>query len=156
MNSAKVDGVGELQGLVGQSIGPTDWIEITQDRIDRFAEVSGDHQWIHVDPEAAAEQSPFGRTIAHGDLTLAIVNGHRIQLLEHHGLKLSLNYGWDKVRYPAPVPVDSRIRIWAEVREVDERGEGWWHMVTRFTVERERESKPVFVGDSATRFQPAD
>lgn len=151
MAAVSVEGIEGLRGLVGEAIGPTDWVEVTQERIDGFAEVSGDHQWIHVDPERAARESPFGRTIAHGDLTLALVNGMRSELIDQRGVAMGINYGWDRVRYPAPVPVGSRVRVSAEVLSVDERGEGWWHVVTRLTVEREGSEKPVFVGDSAAR-----
>jgi acyl dehydratase len=155
MAAVRVEGIEGLRELIGQRIGPTDWVEVTQERIDKFAEVSGDHQWIHVDPERAARESPFRVTIAHGDMTLALVNGMRSQLIEHRGVAMALNYGWERVRYPAPVPVGSRLRVSAEVLSVDERGEGWWHVVTRLTVEREGSDKPVFVGDSAARILAA-
>ena len=149
--SVSAEGIDGLRELIGEPIGPTDWIEVTQERIDRFAEVSGDDQWIHVDPERCARESPFGTTIAHGDLTLALINGIRDQLIQQRGVTMAINYGWDRVRYPAPVPVDSRVRIGAEVLSVDDRGEGWWHVVTRLTVEREGSEKPVCVADSAVR-----
>lgn len=155
MAAVSVEGIEGLNALVGERIGPTDWVEVTQERIDGFADVSGDHQWIHVDAERAARESPFGKTIAHGDLTLALVNGMRSQLIEQRGLAMALNYGWERVRYPAPVPVGSRIRVAAEVLSVDERGDGWWHVVTRLTVEREGSEKPVCVADSATRILAA-
>jgi acyl dehydratase len=151
MAAVSVEGIEGLQRLIGERIGPSDWIEVTQELIDRFADVSGDHQWIHVDPERAARESPFGRTIAHGDLTLSLINGVRGELIEQRGVTMALNYGWEKVRYPAPVLVDSRLRVSAEVVSASERGEGWWHVVTRFTVEREGGEKPVCVADSAAR-----
>ena len=146
-----VDGIDGLRELIGKPVGPTDWVEVTQERIDGFAEVSGDHQWIHVDRERSERESPFGTTIAHGDLTLAMINGLRERLIEQRGVAMAINYGWDRVRYPAPVPAGSRIRVGAEVVSVDDRGEGWWHVVTRLTVEREGSEKPVCVADSATR-----
>lgn len=146
-----VEGIEGLRGLLGERLGPSEWVEVTQERIDGFADVSGDHQWIHVDRDRAERESPFGTTIAHGDLTLALVNGLRSQLLEQRGVTLAINYGWEKVRYPAPVPAGSRVRVSAEVVSVEGRGEGWWHVVTRFEVEGEGQAKPVCVADSAVR-----
>ena len=151
MAEVTVNGIDDLRGLIGEAIGPGDWIDVPQERIDSFADVSGDHQWIHVDAARAAEESPFGGTIAHGDLTLALINGVRAELIDQRGIAMAINYGWEKVRYPAPVPAGSRVRIGAEVISVDDRGEGWWHVVTRFTVEREGGEKPVCVADSAVR-----
>src|SRR5919106_154608 len=105
-----VNGIDELKGLAGRTLGPSPWREVTQEEIDRFAEVSGDHQWIHVDPERAKNESPFGKTVAHGNLTLSMIDGFRPQLLESSGFKLGVNYGWNKVRFPAPVLSGSRIR----------------------------------------------
>ena len=99
-----VNGIEELQGLVGKTIGPSDWREVTQEMIDTFAELSGDDQWIHVDVERAKKESPFGTTVAHGNLTLSMIDGFRRDLLESGGFKLGVNYGWNKVRFPAPVP----------------------------------------------------
>ena len=151
MAALTVDGVEGRRGAIGKPIGPGEWIEVAQERIDAFAEVSGDDQWIHVDRERAASESPFGGTVAHGDLTLSLINGARADLLDQRGFALAVNYGWEKVRYPAPVPAGSRVRIGAEVISVDDRGEGWWHVVTRFTVEREGADKPACVADSAVR-----
>ena len=97
-----VNGIDEVRGLVGQSIGPSEWRTVTQEDIDKFAELSGDDQWIHVDVERAKTESPFGTTIAHGNLTLAMIDGFRPELFESTGFKLGVNYGWNKVRYPAP------------------------------------------------------
>ena len=140
-----------MKGLVGQEVGPSDWRTVTQADIDTFAELSGDHQWIHVDVERAKSESPYGTTIAHGNLTLAMIDGVRNQLISATGFALGVNYGWNKVRFPAPVPVDSRIRVKAELVSFDEVGAGWWQAVTRFTVEVEGAEKPSFVGDSVTR-----
>lgn len=140
-----------MQALVGQEIGPSEWRTVTQADIDTFAELSGDHQWIHVDVERAKSESPFGTTIAHGNLTLSLVDGFRGELIEATGFALGVNYGWDKIRFPAPVPVDSKVRARAEVVLVEEKGGGWYQVVTRFTIEVEGADKPSFVGDSVTR-----
>ena len=104
MTPTTVNGIDELRELVGQTIGPSDWREVTQEDIDKFAEVSGDHQWIHVDVERAKTESPFGTTIAHGNLTLCLLDGFRDQLFQSEGFKMGINYGWNKVRFTAPVP----------------------------------------------------
>ena len=149
-----VNGIDELRGLVGQTIGPSGWREVTQADIDKFAELSGDDQWIHVDVERAKTESPFGTTIAHGNLTLSMIDGFRPELFESTGFKLGVNYGWNKVRFPAPVPSGSRIRTTAEVVEVEEVGGGWFQIVTRFTVEVEGSDKPACVADSVGRALP--
>jgi acyl dehydratase len=151
MASVEVKGVEGMQSLLGQEIGPSEWRTVTQADIDAFAELSGDHQWIHVDVERAKSESPFGTTIAHGNLTLSLVDGFRGELIDATGFALGVNYGWDKIRFPAPVPVDSKVRARAEVVSVEEKGGGWYQVVTRFTVEVEGNEKPSFVGDSVTR-----
>ena len=155
MTPTTVNGIEELKGLVGQTIGPSDWREVTQDDIDKFAELSGDDQWIHVDVERAKTESPFGTTIAHGNLTLSMIDGFRPELFESTGFKLGVNYGWNKIRFPAPVPVDSKVRAKAEVVSVEEKGSGWYQVITRFTIEVEDGDKPCFVGDSVTRVMAA-
>ena len=150
-----VSGIEDFKGLVGRTIGPSDWREVTQEDINAFADLSGDHQWIHVDIERAKNESPYGTTIAHGNLTLATVDGFRGELISSTGFALGVNYGWNKIRFPAPVPVDSRIRAKAEVVSVDEKGSGWYEVVTRFTLEVEGGEKPCFVGDSVTRVMAA-
>ena len=146
-----VNGVEELRSLIGETVGPSDWREVTQDDVNRFAELSGDDQWIHVDVERAKAESPFGTTIAHGNLTLSLIDGFRLDLIQSTGFKLGVNYGWNKVRFPAPVPIPSRLRATASVVSVDEIGGGWWQIVTRFTVEIEGGEKPVCVADSVGR-----
>lgn len=140
-----------MQALVGQEVGPSEWRTVTQADIDAFADLSGDHQWIHVDTERAKTDSPYGTTIAHGNLTLSMVDGFRGQLISSTGFALGVNYGWNKIRFPAPVPVESKIRVKAQLVSFEEIGGGWWQAVTRFTVEAEGGEKPVFVGDSVTR-----
>ena len=146
-----VNGVEGLQDLIGQTVGPGEWREVTQEDVNSFAELSGDDQWIHVDVERAKNESPFGTTIAHGNLTLSMIDGFRLDLIQSEGFKLGVNYGWDKVRFPAPVPIPSRLRASAEVVSVDDKGGGWWQVVTRFTVEIEGGDKPVCVADSVGR-----
>jgi acyl dehydratase len=145
-----------MKSLVGREVGPSEWRTVTQRDIDSFAEISGDHQWIHVDVERAKKESPFGTTIAHGNLTLSLVDGFRAELVSSSGFALGVNYGWNKIRFPAPVPVDSKVRGKAEVVSVDEVGGGWYQVVTRFTLEVEGGEKPCFVGDSVTRVIAAD
>ena len=147
----EIDGLDGAQALIGETIGPTEWREITQEDIDLFAKLSGDDQWIHVDVERAKAESPFGTTIAHGNLTLATVDGFRLELLSVTGVKLGVNYGWNKVRFPAPVPAGGRIRASAELVSIDELDGGWFQQVTRFTIEVEGNEKPCFVGDSVGR-----
>src|SRR3954453_10330528 len=117
-----VNGIDELRGLVGETVGPSDWREVTQQDVDDFARITGDDQWIHVDVERARNESPFGGTVAHGNLTLALIDGFRKDLIQSEGFALGVNYGWNKVRFPAPVPSGSRVRARAEVVSVDESG----------------------------------
>ena len=144
----EIDGLDGAQALIGETIGPTEWREITQEDIDLFAKLSGDDQWIHVDVERAKAESPFGTTIAHGNLTLSTVDGFRLELLSVTGVKLGVNYGWNKVRFPAPVPAGAPIRASAELVSIDELDGGWFQQVTRFTIEVEGNEKPCCVGDS--------
>jgi acyl dehydratase len=151
MSVVEVQGVEGMKALVGQEIGPSQWRAVTQADIDTFAQLSGDDQWIHVDTERAKTESPFGTTIAHGNLTLSLVDGFRKELISSTGFALGVNYGWNKIRFPAPVPVDSKVRGKAEVVSVDEVGGGWYQVITRFTLEVEGGEKPCFVGESVTR-----
>jgi acyl dehydratase len=146
-----VNGIEELKGLVGRTIGPSAWREVTQADIDSFAELSGDDQWIHVDVERARTESPFGTTVAHGNLTLSMIDGFRPELLESTGFKLGVNYGWNKIRFPAPVPAGSRIRVTMDVLSVDDVGGGWHQIVQRWTVEVEGNEKPACVAESVGR-----
>jgi acyl dehydratase len=146
-----VNGIEELKALVGQTIGPSGWREVTQADIDTFAELSRDDQWIHVDVERARAESPFGTTVAHGNLTLSMIDGFRPDLLESTGFKLGVNYGWNKIRFPAPVPAGSRIRASVEAVSVDDVGGGWHQIVQRWTVEVEGSEKPACVAESVGR-----
>ncbi|WP_326599815.1 MaoC family dehydratase [Streptomyces sp. NBC_01803] len=140
----------ELRAAVGERLGTSDWLEIDQKKVDLFAEATGDHQWIHVDPERAAA-GPFGTTIAHGYLTLALLPVFVPQVVRVEGVRMALNYGVNKVRFPAPVPVGSRVRASAAIAEVTDVGEGV-QVALAVTVEREGGSKPVCVAESVTRY----
>jgi acyl dehydratase len=152
--TVQVQGIEGLQALLGKQIGPSEWREVTQEDINTFADLTGDHQWIHVDVERAKNESPFGTTVAHGNLTLSMIDGMRLELLSSSGFKLGVNYGWNKVRFPAPVPAGAKVRATAEVTEVEDVGGGWWQIVTRFTVEVEGNDKPACVADSVGRALP--
>ena len=140
----------ELPGAVGTHLGHGDWITVDQDRIDLFAEATGDHQWIHVDSEKAAA-GPFGATIAHGYLTLALTNQMLPDLVRVDGISMGINYGTNKVRFPSPVVVGSRVRGGAELIQVDEVS-GGYQAVIRITVEVEGSDRPACVVDSVSRF----
>ena len=135
----------------GDTYGPSEWLEITQDRIDQFAEATGDDQWIHVDPEKAA-QGPFGQTVAHGFLTLSLLVKFVYETRPETGeFRMGLNYGLNKVRFPAPVPVGSRIRAHFEVLEANEVDDNGVQFVTKASVEREGAEKPVCVAEMVSR-----
>ncbi|MFJ9041308.1 MaoC family dehydratase [Streptomyces sp. NPDC102406] len=142
--------VDALKAAVGEQLGHTDWVTIEQERIDRFAEATGDHQWIHVDPERAKE-GPFGTTIAHGYLTLSLLPLFGPQLIAVEGVKMGVNYGTNKVRFPAPVPVGSRLRATAAITSVEDVP-GGAQVSVAFTVEREGGDKPVCVAESVSRY----
>lgn len=110
----------EMQKHVGEEIGVSDWVEVTQERINKFADATGDHQWIHVDPERAKAESPFGGPIAHGYLTLSLGPALMSSILTVRGFRMGLNYGCGKVRFPSPVPVGSKLRLGATLESVDE------------------------------------
>ncbi|MHC0430546.1 MaoC family dehydratase [Streptomyces sp. O3] len=141
----------ELKAAVGEQLGTSEWLEIDQRRVDLFAEATGDRQWIHVDPEKAA-QGPFGTTIAHGYLTLSLLPALVPQILRVEGVRMGLNYGTNKVRFPSPVPVGSRLRATAAVKEVVETPDGGVQLTTAVTVEREGGDKPACVAESVSRF----
>src|SRR5271165_385292 len=153
---AVANGIDDLKALKDQVIGPSQWREVTQEMINQFAQLPGDRQWIHVDVERAKAESPFGTTVAHGNLTLSLIDGLRMGLSDWSGFKLGVNYGWNKVRFPAPVPVGSRLRCYAQIVEITEVGGGWYQAVTRFTVEIEGGEKPVCVADSVGRLLVED
>jgi acyl dehydratase len=145
----------EIKAAVGTHLGFSDWLEIDQARIDKFADATGDHQWIHVDPERAKD-GPFGTTIAHGYLTLSITNMFLPQLVTVSTAKMGINYGANKVRFPAPVPVGSRIRVGGEVMEAEDVA-GGVQVIVRLTVEVDGPDgksgdRPACVVDSISRW----
>src|SRR4051794_41757661 len=150
MAQTTADGIEGVQALVGQHLGYSDWVEITQERVNQFADATGDHQWIHVDPERAAKESPFGGPIAHGYLTLSLLPMLLPQIIEITGFTLTVNYGTEKVRFPAPVPVGSRVRATAVCDSVTPIDGGVQTLVT-VTVEIEGGSKPAMVATSVSR-----
>jgi acyl dehydratase len=143
--------VEELRAAIGEQLGHSDWVDVDQKRIDRFAEATGDHQWIHVDPQRAAA-GPFGTTIAHGYLTLSLLPLLVPQILRVANVKMGINYGTEKVRFPSPVPVGSRLRATGALTDVKEASGGAVQVTARITVEREGGEKPVCVADSVSRF----
>ncbi|WP_420433691.1 MaoC family dehydratase [Candidatus Poriferisocius sp.] len=143
--------VDDLPAAVGQHLGYSDWMEITQERVNQFADATGDHQWIHIDPERAAAESPYGTTIAHGYLTLSLTNMFLPSLITVEQLSMGINYGVNKVRFPAPVPVGSKVRVGAELTSVDEITGGVQAVIT-ITVEVEDSPKPACVVESLTRY----
>ncbi len=152
MSLFTVDNLSDLLGSVGQELGPSDWMLVDQGRINRFAEATGDHQWIHVDEEKAA-QGPFGSTIAHGYLTLSLANFFLPQLLHVKNISMGVNYGCNKVRFPAPLPVDSRIRGSGEIISAEEV-KGGVQVVVRVSIEIEEGTRPACVVDTVSRFYP--
>ena len=143
----------DLAAAVGTQLGKSEWIQVTQDRINKFADATGDHQWIHVDVERA-KKGPFGAPIAHGYLTLSLVSLFLPQIMEVHGIAMGVNYGVDKVRFPAPVPVGSRIRGRGEIVAVEEV-KGAVQAIVRVSVEIEGGERPACVVDTISRFFPA-
>ena len=140
----------ELREAVGQELGHSDWLEVEQARINLFADATDDHQWIHVDLEKARE-GPFGTPIAHGYLTLSLVNHFLPQLMQVHGAKMGINYGCNKVRFPSPVPAGSRIRAAGQITEV-ENVPGGVQVVVRVSVENESGGKPACVAETVSRW----
>lgn len=143
----------ELLQLAGSNLGTTDWETVTQEQVNLFADSTGDHQWIHVDVERANAESPFGGPIAHGYLTLSLVNLFLPKLLDVQGASMGVNVGLDKVRFPSPVPVGSRLRGRGQVVAVEE-AKGGVQVTVRVTVEREGADKPVCIADTVSRFFP--
>jgi len=145
--------LGQLPTWLGLEVAVSDWVDITQERINQFAEATGDHQWIHVDVERANAESPFGGPIAHGYLTLSLVNDLMPKMLEVTDTSMGVNVGVDKVRFPSPVPVGSVVRGTAEVMSVDEVG-GGTQAVVRVSVTVDGAAKPSCVVDTVSRFFP--
>jgi acyl dehydratase len=148
-----ISGIDELRAKVGEELGVSEWHEVTQDAINAFADATGDHQWIHVDPDRAA-QTPWGSTIAHGLYTLSLGPQFTFALFTIEGFAFGLNYGYNKVRFPAPLPVDSRVRMRATLSSVDDVPGGVQLTITQ-TFEREGEEKPVCVAEAVSRMYTA-
>ena len=141
----------EVSGLVGQELGTSDWFEVTQDRVDTFADATGDHQWIHVDVERAEKESPFGGPIAHGYLTLSLLASLSGQVLAVTDTAMGVNYGLNKVRFPSPVPVGSRVRLTATLKDV-EQVSGGLQLTLAVVVEREGSEKPACIAEPVYRY----
>ncbi len=147
-----VEGLDGLRAAVGTHFGYSDWIEVTQARVDQFADSTGDHQWIHVDVDRATRESPFGGPIAHGYLTMSLSNALLPTVVEVRGISMGVNYGVDKVRFPAPVPVGARVRAGVELVEVtDVAGDGVQTKMV-ITMEIDGGDKPACVIEALSRF----
>ena len=147
-----IDKPGDLMGQEGLKIGPSEWMDMTQERVNTFADATGDHQWIHVDVERA-KKGPFGAPIAHGYLTLSLAAKLMPEILEIKGMKMGINYGTDKVRFLNPVKVGSRVRGHGEFLEIKEVP-GGYQSTLRVTIEIEGEEKPACVVDTISRYYP--
>jgi acyl dehydratase len=145
-----IPGIAGLKDWVGKEVAVTDWLRVSQERIDHFAAASGDDQWIHVDRERAVRESPYGTTVAHGFLTLSLLSHLLREAVEIQGARLGINYGLNRVRFTGPVPAGSRVRArfkLAAVEALDQGVQTTWNV----TVEREGEDKPVLVAEWITR-----
>jgi len=144
-------GLDELKALAGAGLGHTGWLEITQDRVNAFADATSDHQWIHVD-RAKAAAGPFGGTIAHGYLTLSLVIPLLNELLDVQGVSMGINYGLNKVRFPAPVPVGAKVRLVAQLGAVEDAGVNAAQAVIDCAIEVEGSEKPACVAQAVLRY----
>jgi acyl dehydratase len=154
VSRVKVSNVEDVRRLLGTPIGPSEWREISQEAVDDFSRLSGDDQWIHTDPERARRESPFGGPVAHGNLTLAMIDGLRAELIDWSAFELDINYGWNKVRFPAPVPVGARVRASLELLSIDGVSVGW-RILQRITVEVEGGPRPACVAESLDILVPS-
>jgi acyl dehydratase len=144
------EGLDQVRDAVGRDLGTSDWLEVTQERVDRFADATGDHQWIHVDPVRAAA-GPFGGPIAHGYLTLSLSNALLPEIVDVRGVSMGVNYGVERVRFPAPVPVGARVRAQATLASVAEVAGGVQTTMV-ITIEIEGGTKPACVIESISRY----
>lgn len=140
----------ELKDLIGQEVAQSDWVEISQERVNTFADATGDHQWIHIDVERAKRESPFGGPIAHGFLTLSLLPMLVANAIKLTYVKMGVNYGLNKVRFPSPVPVGSRVRARLKLLEIEDIKDGA-QFTWEVTIEREGQDKPVCVAESISR-----
>ena len=145
-----ITGLDELRRAEGETLGTSGWHDVTQEAIDAFADVTGDHQWIHVDVERAKD-TPFGGTIAHGYYTLSLAPALSAQIVRYEGFAFALNYGVNRVRFPAPLPVGSRVRVTAKLASVEDIP-GGAQTTLELTFEREGGDKPVCVAETVARF----
>src|SRR5512146_2419289 len=145
-----VNGIDELKAKQGEDLGSSDWLEITQERVNQFADATGDHQWIHVDPERA-KAGPFGGPIAHGYLTLALAPALLPQIIQVGGVTMAVNYGLNKLRFPAPVPVGSKLRLGATLANVEDIA-GGVQVTMDLTFEVEGKDKPSCVAECIYRY----
>jgi acyl dehydratase len=146
----EIASLAELKTLVGQEVAVSDWTTITQEQVNMFAEATGDHQWIHVDPERSRRESPFGAPVAHGFLTLSLLPKLMASAIHMSDVKMGVNYGLNKVRFPAPVPVGSQVRARCKLLSVEDI-EGGAQLTWQVTMEREGSDKPVCVAESIAR-----
>ncbi len=150
MTTRLIQGRKELESLVGQDIATSDWFRVTQERVDQFAASTDDRQWIHCDPERAREQSPFGAAVAHGFLTLALAPALMEKSFTVDGVRMAVNYGLNRVRFPAPVPVGSDVRMTTHLQSIDEVP-GGVQMACRLTFEVKGQAKPACVAEMLMR-----
>ena len=147
-NPRIINGLDELRSLIGQEVGVSDWLEVSQDMINRFADLTGDHQWIHVDVERARRETPFGSTIAHGFLTVSLLSELSRRTVEVRGnFKMRINYGFNRLRFVSPVPAGSKIRARFSPQKVTDNEVTW-----QVTVEVEGQEKPALVAEWLGRF----
>jgi acyl dehydratase len=144
------ESLAELKPLVGEEVAVSDWVTVTQQRIDQFAEATGDHQWIHVDPQRAA-RGPFGTTIAHGYLTLSMLPLFADSAIEFRNVRMSVNYGLNRVRFTSPVPVGSELRARFRLLAVEDIANGGVQVTTEVTIERKGGDRPVCIAESIAR-----
>jgi len=149
-----IEGAAGLQAHAGQVIGATAWEEMTFETIQAFADATGDHQWIHVDRERIAKESPFKRPLAHGYLTLALVAGKFFELLDLQGFQLVINYGCNKVRFPHPLTEGNRWRLAIQMGDVTPKGD-WWEAIFHARIEVDGAKKPAVAAECVYRFLPA-
>lgn len=149
-----IPGIHALKPLVGRRLGTSDWITVTQEQIQRFADATGDHQWIHCDVERARRESPFKGTIAHGYLTLALAPALMSQVLRVEGVRMGVNYGVEKMRLPAPVPAGARLRMSAEIKDVRDLPGGGARATIGLSFEVEGQAKPACVADAIYVYYP--
>jgi acyl dehydratase len=152
---AKTIAVKDFKAHEGEHLGNSDWHEVTQEQVNMFADATGDHQWIHCDPERA-KSGPFGGTIAHGYLTMSLIPGVLHEVWNVTGMRMGLNYGINKLRFPAPVPVGSKVRVDATLAKVEEVGGGGFQTTLGVTVEIEGQDKPGCVAEVLYRYYPED